>query len=170
MPDMEHEQCSKSDIDMIGHRHRGGEQRREVIARSFLRRPSALPGTLRCIGCSSALESSVLPPPAALRRRNCEADHILSARLERTSVSTWRVHTRATRLAGGLTRATSKAAMMNRSERAVRLTCRALTLRRSSPSPIVKESCTVAALQPACVELCAPHCKGARTHMLSMHP
>ena len=30
MPDMEHEQCSKSGIDMIG--HRGGEQRCELAA------------------------------------------------------------------------------------------------------------------------------------------
>ena len=30
MPDMEHEQCSKSGIDMI--RHRGGEQRSKLAA------------------------------------------------------------------------------------------------------------------------------------------
>ena len=76
----------------------------------------AAPDVPRSTGCSRALERSVPPPSAALRRRNYEADHILSARLERTSVSTWRVHTRSSRLAGGLARPTSKAAMMNGSQ------------------------------------------------------
>ena len=74
-----------------------------------------VPRSIRCLG---TFESSVPLPCAALRRRKCEADHILSARLERTSVSTWRVHTRASRLAGGLARPTSKAAMMNGSQAA----------------------------------------------------
>ena len=80
----------------------------------------AAPEVSRCIGCSSALESCVLPPPAALGRRNMAADHSLSARLERTSVSTCSMHRWATRVAGDLMRAASKAAIMNR----IKPTCR----------------------------------------------
>ena len=76
---------------------------------------------MHCSICSSTVKSRLLLRSFALRRRNCEADHSLSARLERTSVSTCSMHRRATRVAGDLMRAASKATMMNRSKAAYRL-------------------------------------------------
>ena len=69
----------------------------------------------RCIRCSSALESCVPLPPAALGRRNLAVDHSLSAQLEHTSVSTCSINRWSTNVAGDLTRAALKTAMMNRS-------------------------------------------------------
>ena len=80
----------------------------------------AAPVVWRCTRWSSAVESSVQLPPAALRRRNCEADHSLRTRLERTSVSTWHMHRWATSAAGDLRDVVSKAATMNRSQDARR--------------------------------------------------
>ena len=60
MPDMEHEQCSKSGIDMI--HHRGGEQRSELLA-SYAAPAlfQALPATLAARVRSRAASRCSLP-------------------------------------------------------------------------------------------------------------
>ena len=111
MAAMEHHKRSKAAIGIMEH---SGAERQH--ARGHFHRSCAHFEVSRSIRCSSALESCVLRPPAALVRRNLAADHSLSARLERTSVSTCSMNRWATRVAGDLTRAASKAAMMNRSK------------------------------------------------------
>ena len=59
-------------------------------------------------------------PPAALRRRSCEADHSLRARLERTAVSTCSMDKRSSSVVVSLTQVASKVAMMKGSEAACR--------------------------------------------------
>ena len=103
------------------HRRHPAPRRREAAhAQDHFHSLCAAPVVSRCTECSSALESCVPLLPAAICRRNCEADHSLSARLERTSVSTCSMHRWATRVLGSLTQAASKVAMPNRSKTACR--------------------------------------------------
>ena len=71
--------------------------------------PASLAATMR----SMTIESCVLQHSVALRRRNCEADHILRAHETRMSAGASNMTGRAARVDGDLTQVVLKAAKMN---------------------------------------------------------
>ena len=171
MPDMEHEQCSKSDIDMItgspptaavsrGHRSELPMSPKRSSRRSPLHRLLEYARELRpAAACRAPTKELCSRPHPERTSRAHVSQHMEGA--HKGVEAGWRPHT--SNLEG-------RHDVWKPSGVLPSHLGAALPLRRSSPAPNVKDIELATRLQLARVELCAPNFTGARTHMPSVRP